>query len=62
MLRLPSLFTRDVHKRFGVLTWKVREARVRANQRMLFHADGEVIEGEHEISARVHAGALRVRA
>ena len=61
VLRLPSLFTGDVHKRFGVLTWKVREARVRANQRMLFHADGEVIEGEHELIARVHPGALRVR-
>ena len=62
VLRLPSLFTRNVHKRFGVMTWKVREARVRANQRMLFHADGEVIEGNHELNVRVHAGALRVRA
>jgi diacylglycerol kinase (ATP) len=61
MLRLPSLFTGNVHKRFGILTWKVREVRVRASQRMLFHVDGEVIEGDHELAARVHPGALRVR-
>jgi diacylglycerol kinase (ATP) len=61
-LRIPSLFTRDFHKRFGVSTWKVGEVRVRANERMRFHVDGEVIEGGHELTARVHAAALRVRA
>jgi diacylglycerol kinase (ATP) len=61
-VRVPSLFTGDFHSRFGVSTWKVREVRVRASQRMLFHVDGEVVEGGHELAARVHAGALRVRA
>lgn len=61
-LRVPFLFTGDLHRRFGVSTWKVRDVRVRANQRMLFHVDGEVVEGGHELVARVHAGALRVRA
>jgi diacylglycerol kinase (ATP) len=60
--RVPSLFTGNFHRRFGVSTWKVREVRVRAGQRMLFHVDGEVVEGGHELVARVHAGALRVRA
>jgi diacylglycerol kinase (ATP) len=58
-VRVPSLFTGDFHSRFGVSTWKVREVRVRASQRMLFHVDGEVVEGSHELAARVHAGALR---
>ena len=62
VVRLPSLFTGGFHKRSGVTTLKVREVRVRANTRMLFHVDGEVIEGERELVARVHAGALRVRA
>jgi len=62
VLRLPSLFTNDLHKRFGIRTWKARDVRVRAAQRMLFHVDGEVIEGGHELTARVHLGALRVRA
>jgi diacylglycerol kinase (ATP) len=61
-VRVPSLFTGDFHKRSGVSSWKVREVRVRASQRMLFHVDGEVVEGGHELAARVHAGALRVRA
>jgi diacylglycerol kinase (ATP) len=61
-VRVPSLFTGGFHRRSGVSTWKVREVRVRASQRMLFHVDGEVVEGGHELAARVHAGALRVRA
>ena len=60
--RLPSLYTGRFYKSSGVITSKVREIRVRADRRMLFHVDGEVIEGERELFARVHPAALRVRA
>ena len=62
LIRVPALFSGGFHSQFGVITRKVREARIRSNRRMLFHVDGEVVEGEHELTARVHAGALRVRA
>jgi diacylglycerol kinase (ATP) len=62
LVRLPSLFTGGFHKRSGVLTSKIREVRIRSTARMLFHLDGEVIDGGRELTARVHPRALRVRA
>jgi len=62
IVRLPWLFSGAFHKCPGVFSSKVRSVVARAPSRMLFHVDGEVVEGGRELSARVHAGALRVRA
>ncbi len=61
-LRVPRLFTGGFHRTAGVTTRRITEAVVRSQARMLFHVDGEVVEGERELTARVHPGALRVRA
>jgi diacylglycerol kinase (ATP) len=61
-VRIPSLFTGTFHRSAGVSLLRVRQLRVSSKTRMLFHLDGEVIEGERELTARVHAKALRVRA
>jgi diacylglycerol kinase (ATP) len=62
LVRSPSLFTGRFHLQAGVLSSKIREVQIRAKSRMLFHVDGEVVEGERSLMARVHPGALRVRA
>ena len=62
LARLPSLFVGGLHKLPGVSVLQLRCATVRGNQPLLFHVDGEAVEGGAELTTRVHAGALRVRA
>jgi diacylglycerol kinase (ATP) len=62
VVRIPSVFLGGFHRKPGVIVSRVRRVTVRAAEPMLFHVDGEAIQGGTELSARVHAGALRVRA
>jgi YegS/Rv2252/BmrU family lipid kinase len=62
LIRLPSLFLGSIHRQVGVRVSKVRSMVIRARTPMLFHVDGEAIEGGIELVTRVHAGALSVRA
>jgi diacylglycerol kinase (ATP) len=60
--RLPSLFARALHRQAGVRVVKVREVRIRSRSAMLFHVDGEPVQGNGELAVRVRPAALRVRA
>ena len=62
MLRVPSLFTGRIDRRKGIDTHRVREATIRSREAMLFHVDGEAVQGSDTLVARVHPGALRLRA
>jgi diacylglycerol kinase (ATP) len=62
VLRVPSLFTRRIDRQHGVDTHRVREVTIRSREAMLFHVDGEAVQGSDTLVARVHPGALKLRA
>ena len=62
MFRAPSLFTSRIDRRKGIDTHRVREVTIRSRDAMLFHVDGEAVQGSDMLVARVHPGALRLRA
>ncbi|HEY0284647.1 MAG TPA: YegS/Rv2252/BmrU family lipid kinase [Vicinamibacterales bacterium] len=62
MSRAPSLFTGRIDRRKGIDTHRVREATIRSRDAMLLHVDGEAVQGTNTLIARVHPGALRLRA
>lgn len=62
MLRVPSLFLRRIDRQRGIETRRVRQVTIRSREAMLFHVDGEAVQGSDTLIARVHPGALRLRA
>ena len=62
IVRIPSLFTGRVDRRDGVRAGRVREATISSHEPMLFHVDGEAVQGSDKLVARVHPGALRLSA
>lgn len=62
LARIPSLFLARVDRQSGVKSLRVREATIRSRKTMLFHVDGEAVQGSDALVARVHPGALRLRA
>jgi diacylglycerol kinase (ATP) len=62
MARIPSLFLRRIDRRHGIDTHRVREVTIRSREAMLFHVDGEAVQGSDTLVARVHPGALLLRA
>lgn len=62
LARIPSLFLARVDRQSGVKSLRVREATIRSRTSMLFHVDGEAVQGSDALVARVHPGALRLRA
>ncbi len=62
IVRVPSLFTGSVDRRAGVRSEKVRELIIRSKSPMLFHVDGEAVQGGDMLSVRIHQAALRLRA
>jgi diacylglycerol kinase (ATP) len=62
MVRVPALFTRRIDQQSGVETRRVREVTIRAREPMLFHVDGEAVQGSDILVARVRPAALRLRA
>lgn len=62
MVRVPALFLRRIDRQHGIDTHRVREVTIRSRQAMLFHVDGEAVQGSDTLIARVHPGALRLRA
>ena len=60
--QIPRLFSGAVDRVPGVVTHPVRQARFSSDRRILFHVDGEVVEGDEALTVRVMPGALRVRA
>ena len=62
MVRIPSLFFGRLHRQKGITSSRVRELTIRSREAMLFHVDGEAVQGADTLIARVHPGALRLRA
>jgi YegS/Rv2252/BmrU family lipid kinase len=60
--RIPALFTGAVDRCQGVTVQKADRVTVRSATPMLFHVDGEAVQGTDTLVARVHPAALRVRA
>jgi diacylglycerol kinase (ATP) len=61
-LRLPALFTRRIDRSPGIDSRRVREVTIRSREAMLFHVDGEAVQGSDTLVARVHPGGLLLRA
>ena len=62
MVRVPSLFMGRIDRCQGIDTHRVREVTIRSREAMLFHVDGEAVQGSDTLIARVHPGALRLSA
>jgi len=62
LCRLPALFTGGVERVPGVSIRQVTEAVVESDVPMVFHVDGEPVQGTTRLEARVHPGVLRVAA
>jgi len=57
---LPRLFNGTVERMRGCSVARIREATIQAEQPMIFHVDGEPVQGGTELRVRVHPGALRI--
>jgi YegS/Rv2252/BmrU family lipid kinase len=62
LLALPKLFTGRVESARGVSIRKVTTAVVDSDAPMVFHVDGEPVQGGTRLEAQVFPGALRVAA
>jgi YegS/Rv2252/BmrU family lipid kinase len=61
-VRVPALFLRHIDRQRGIQTHRIREVTIRARAPMLFHVDGEAVQGSDTLVARAHPGALRLQA
>jgi diacylglycerol kinase family enzyme len=59
---LPRLFTGGVARVSGVSIRQVTEAVVESDRPMVYHVDGEPVQGSTRLEARVHRGVLQVAA
>lgn len=58
--RVPWLLARSIHR---VPVWSTRpaiEVTIETSQPILFHVDGEPVQGGPKVSARIHPGALKI--
>jgi YegS/Rv2252/BmrU family lipid kinase len=62
LLRVPSLFLRNVDRRAGVTAFQARELTIECGEPMLFHVDGEPVQGSNKLTARAHPAAVRLKA
>lgn len=62
LARTLALFTGRADKQAGVTSLAVRRATIRATSPMLFHVDGEAVQGPDTLHVRVHPAALLLRA
>jgi diacylglycerol kinase family enzyme len=62
LARIPSMFRGRLDQQKGIITHRAREITIRSRDSMLFHVDGEAFQGSDTLVARVHPGALRLRA
>lgn len=60
--RVPALFSRRMDRQRGVHTLRALEVRIRSREPMLFHIDGEAVQGSDTLVARVRPRALRLHA
>jgi YegS/Rv2252/BmrU family lipid kinase len=62
LARVPSMFVGRIDRRAGVQVRQIREMTIRSARPMLFHVDGEAVQGSDTLVARVHPKALQLRA
>lgn len=62
LARLPSLFLHRIDRQDGVTTIRVRNVTIRSDDALLFHVDGEAEQGAESLTARIHPGALAIKA
>jgi diacylglycerol kinase family enzyme len=62
LLRLPHLFSGRIERVRGVTSRCVTSAVVESDVPMLFHVDGEPVQGGRRLEARVEPGALLIAA
>jgi diacylglycerol kinase family enzyme len=60
MCRLPRLFTGTVARVPGCTIRRVREVTIESDQPMMYHVDGEPVQGGTRLRARIHPGALMI--
>ena len=60
LCQLPRLFNGTVPRIRGCTVRRIQSVLIEAEEPMLFHVDGEPIQGGTRLRARVHPGALRV--
>jgi diacylglycerol kinase (ATP) len=60
LLSVPRLFNGTVEKIPGCSICRIRQATIESDLPMLFHVDGEPVEGGSRLQVRVVPGALRV--
>jgi YegS/Rv2252/BmrU family lipid kinase len=56
----PRLFNGTVARVPGYSIRRIERVRIQCDEPMIFHVDGEPVEGGTEIAAQVHPGALRI--
>jgi diacylglycerol kinase (ATP) len=60
LCQLPRLFNGTVQRVRGCSAWQIQRVTIESEEPMLFHVDGEPIQGGTDLRARVYPGALRV--
>jgi diacylglycerol kinase (ATP) len=60
LCQTPRLFSGSMARVPGCSIRRVREATIECTDPMVFHVDGEPIQGGTTLAARVHPGALRI--
>jgi YegS/Rv2252/BmrU family lipid kinase len=60
--RVPALLLGRLDRCKGVTASHVQTVTIRSREAMVFHVDGEVVQGSDTLVARVHPGALSLRA
>jgi diacylglycerol kinase family enzyme len=58
--QMPRLFTGSVGRIPGCSIRRIQEATIEGDRPMVFHVDGEPVQGGNRLTARVHPGALWV--
>ena len=57
---LPRLFTGGIERQRGITTQQIERATIESDRSMVFHVDGEPVEGGTRLEAKVLPAALRV--
>jgi len=58
--QVPRLFNGTAHRIRGCTIRRIRNVTIESDQPMLYHVDGEPIDGGTRLKARIHPGALMV--
>jgi diacylglycerol kinase (ATP) len=57
---MPRLFTGGIERQVGVSIRQIERTTIESKHPMIFHVDGEPVQGGTRLEARVHRGALQV--